>query len=122
MYIFKNQYFGNWKDIELYFSTPLGYISLIACLVAQFYVYGGFISNTIKDILIPLLIIGIVLVAELAFSYVMIKLDYTPVWSAYLIRYALLFFQGLMQLWVYRDVEYVIIPKEDLPELFDNLK
>lgn len=114
--VFRKQYFGALSDYNIMFTTPLGLIALIAIVVGQLYVYGGFITNTAKDILVPAGIILGVFIMELMFSYVMKNLNYSPQWRTYIIRYTLLLAQSLIQLWVYYDVEFMEIPREELED------
>lgn len=112
--VFRKQYFGALSDYNIVFTTPLGLIALVAIAVGQLYVYGGFITNTIKDILVPACVILCVFIVELLFSFVMKNLNYFPQWHTYIIRYTMLLAQSLIQLWVYNDVEFKEIPKDEL--------
>lgn len=117
IFIYKEQYFGSWHDIDIVFTSPFGIVALIASLVAQFYVYGGFITNTAKDILVPAIIIAVVFVVELMFAYVLKNLGYTAQWDVYLIRYALLLTQSMIQFWVFNDVEFKEIPADEINKI-----
>lgn len=117
VFSFRGQMFGYIGDITFYFTTPIGFLAILAVVAAQLYTYGGYITNTSKDITVPLLIILFCCFLDIVFAYLANNIGYVANWKAYLYRYLLLSMQNLILLWVYYDVEYVEISKEDLDKL-----
>lgn len=121
-FIFKDQYFGNWDEITFTVCTPLGFFALVAILFSQSYVYGGYITNTIKDILVPGAVILVIFILELAISYVARNLGFNAQWWTMVERYTMLMIQIVIQLWVYSDVEFLEIPADEVPGLEEKAK
>lgn len=113
------QNFGYLGEYAVNVFTPIGFVSFIALIVEQAYTYGGYISNTISDILIPAGIIVLCFIIELCFSYVLSNIGYIPKWSSYFLKYCIYLLQSLIMIWVYKDVQFIEIPKDELKSVIN---
>lgn len=115
IWVIRNQSFGVLNDnLEVKFTTPLGFVALCAVVAVQLYAYGAYVNKPLSIIYIPAIIIAACFVIDLILSYIMSNIGYIPFYNEYLYRYGALLLQNLMMLWVYFDVEFVEIPESIL--------
>lgn len=89
-------------------------ISSIALFCSQLYTYGGYMSNTVKDIAYPAIASAVCLITDTLFYFVGKNIQLNLNLMNIFIIYALTFVQYFLLYITYRKVEYKEVKLEDL--------
>lgn len=104
---------GFFRNFPIPFTIGI-VISSIALFCSQLYTYGGYISNTVKDIAYPAIVSVVCLISDILFYFVgknvQLNLNITNIFIIYFLSFA----QYLLLYITYRKIEYKEVNLEDL--------
>lgn len=112
IYYFSNSY-GFFRNFELV-TTVGGVINWISIIFAQLYVYGGYITNSPKDIYVPAIVSAVVAVFDIIMFMLGNGIGLSYDFKTVSLLYIFTFIQYLILYIVYVKVEYREVKANDI--------
>lgn len=113
--------YGFFRNLELKFT--IGSLLNVVCItISQMYVYGGYITNTPKDIYLPAFVTIFGLIVDIALGIMGKQISLSYDIKNIIILYFLTYLQFIILYLVYRKVEYKEVSNDNILGDLQNIQ